>query len=88
VGEGGPQGIQGGTKKATSSESANRKQTQFKRVDGRGFSIGYNPISHAYEDSSRGQALRSYDETKEVNRYVRSKNIVEKNNANFNIITG
>ena len=29
-----------------------------------------------------------FDEGKEVNRYVRSRNIVEKNNTGFNIITG
>jgi len=50
--------------------------------------MGYNPITHAYEDSQRGQALKNHDEVKEVNRYVRSKNIIEKNNTNFNIITG
>ena len=32
--------------------------------------------------------LRTKDEAKEVNRYVRSKNIIEKNSTNFNIITG
>ena len=50
--------------------------------------MGYNPVSHAYEESSRGEALRNYDKAKEVNRYVRSKNIVEKNSTGFNIITG
>ena len=32
--------------------------------------------------------MRNRDEAKEVNRYVRSKNIIEKNSTNFNIITG
>ena len=50
--------------------------------------MGYNPISHAYEESNRGEVLRTHDEKKEVNRYVRSKNIIEKNNTGFNIITG
>jgi hypothetical protein len=50
--------------------------------------LGYNPITGAYEESNRGNALKNYDEGKEVNRYVRAKNMVEKNNTNFNIITG
>lgn len=36
----------------------------------------------------RGHQLQRQDEGKEVNRYVRSRNIVEKNNTGFNIITG
>ena len=50
--------------------------------------LGYNPITQSYEDSDRGRKLQTYDEGKEVNRFVRSRNIVEKNNSQFNIITG
>lgn len=73
---------------AASSKDPALKQKELQRVSSIPLSLGYNPITHAYESSSRGQALRSYDEGKEVNRYVRSKNIIEKNNSNFNIITG
>ena len=50
--------------------------------------MGYNPITHQYEESNRGQQLRNQDENKEVNRYVRAKNISDRNSAKFNIITG
>lgn len=50
--------------------------------------IGYNPISHAYETSERGKKLEYHDEAKEVNRFTRSKNIIEKTVSAYNIITG
>lgn len=75
-------------KKTLPPEGLIRSQEKFQRVPSLPCRLGYNPITHAYEESSRGQALRHFDEGKEVNRYVRSKNIVEKNNTGFNIITG
>lgn len=86
--EGGREVHQGRGKKALSSKGPTREQEKFQRVHSPPRRLGYNPITHAYEESTRGQALKQFDEGKEVNRYVRSKNIIEKNNTNFNIITG
>lgn len=78
----------GGAEEAVPPEGADRQQKELQRVPQRPLRLGYNPITGAYEESNRGQALKNYDEGKEVNRYVRAKNMVEKNNTNFNIITG
>ena len=82
------EGREGGGEATVPPEDPALEQEELQRVSSIPLSLGYNPITHAYESSGRGEALRSYDEGKEVNRYVRSKNIVEKNNSNFNIITG
>jgi hypothetical protein len=45
-------------------EGAHRQQKELQWVSPLSCRLGYNPITHAYEDSSRGQALRNYDEGK------------------------
>lgn len=48
----------------------------------------YNPISLDYEKSKMGEQLRNHDEQKEVRRFVRAQNLMSKNNASYNILTG
>ena len=86
--KGGWKGRKKWEKQTLPPESSDIKQKKCQWVQILKFRLGYNPISHAYENSNRGEGLRTHDEKKEVNRYVRSKNIIEKNNTGFNIITG
>lgn len=72
----GPERFQGRTKEAHPPKNTDLEQKEFQRVLLCLFRIGYNPINHAYEQSNRGEVLKGYDESKEVNRYVRSKNII------------
>lgn len=50
--------------------------------------LPYNPITLDYEKSQKGEQLRQQDEEKNVRRYVRAQNIMDKNNCNYNLITG
>jgi dihydropteroate synthase len=43
------------------SKNTNRKQKKCQRVILTLYRLGYNPVTHAYEESNRGQALRSHD---------------------------
>ncbi len=48
----------------------------------------YNPITLEYDKTQKGEQLRKQDEEKNVRRYVRANNMMEKNNCNYNLITG
>lgn len=50
--------------------------------------MAYNPITLNYENSKQGDALKKVDEQKDIRRFVRTQNIMDKNNYGYNLITG
>ena len=50
--------------------------------------MAYDPITLKYDATKMGDHLRRLDEDKEVRRFVRAQNIMNKNNASYNILTG
>ena len=48
----------------------------------------YNPLNQGYDNTSQGQQLQQYDEDCRVRALMRAKNINDKANGNYNILTG
>ena len=51
-------------------------------------SAAYNPISLEYDKSKSGDVLKQQDELSQHKAQLRSKNIDDKSNSKFNILTG
>jgi hypothetical protein len=50
--------------------------------------MAYNIVSLDYDPNKDGNKLRSIDDDAKVRALMRSKNLEQKNNSGYNIITG
>ena len=77
-------------------ESNDVKQAQVLEVKKNHFNAGkknhggaaYNLLNLAYDQTNNGQQLAQYDEDCRVRALMRAKNINEKSNGSYNILTG
>ena len=51
-------------------------------------SMAYNPINLSYDDNAEGQKLKKSDEDREIRRYVRARNMDDRGNSKYDLISG
>ena len=52
------------------------------------FRLAYNPINLSYDSNAEGEKLRRMDEDRDIRRYVRARNMDDKGNSKYDLITG
>ena len=52
------------------------------------FSMAYNPINLSYDDNAEGQKLKRNDEDREIRRFVRARNMDDRGNSKYDLISG
>ena len=50
--------------------------------------MAYNPINLSYDDNAEGQKLKRNDEDREIRRYVRARNMDDRGNSKYDLISG
>lgn len=64
------------------------KKNQYQLGKANNSGLPYNPVSHNYENTMQGNALRKRDNQKKVQALTRAQNLEERSNCGFNVLTG
>ena len=73
---------------ARQAEILEVKKTQFNAGKKNQGGAAYNLLNLDYDKTSGGQSLAQYDEVCRVRALMRAKNINDKSNGSYNILTG
>lgn len=52
------------------------------------YRLAYNPINLSYNHNEEGDKLKYLDEEREIRRYVRARNMDDRGNSKYDLITG